>query len=105
MVSFFDAHGLHPRSEGSTVRSVAMLDQIARRGRPGKRLRGAALKAVQELLGHATIDMTMRYAHLSPDVRRDAVRLLDMAPSDRGTCGAHDAVAGERVRAVMGERP
>jgi integrase len=45
------------------------------------------LKAVQELLGHATIDMTMRYAHLSPDVKRDAVRLLDMPPSD--DAGAH----------------
>jgi site-specific recombinase XerD len=41
---------------------------------------GAALKAVQELLGHSTIEMTMRYAHLSPDVRRDAVRLLEADP-------------------------
>ena len=40
-------------------------------------MRGVALKAVQELLGHATIEMTMRYAHLSPDVRNDAVRRLD----------------------------
>jgi site-specific recombinase XerC len=32
---------------------------------------------VQELLGHATIEMTMRYAHLSPDVPRQAVKLLD----------------------------
>lgn len=40
-------------------------------------MRGATLKAVQELLGHATIDMTMRYAHLSPECNRDAVRLLD----------------------------
>jgi integrase len=35
-------------------------------------MRGAQLKAVQELLGHSTIEMTMRYAHLTPDVRRDA---------------------------------
>jgi integrase len=41
-------------------------------------MRGAPLKAVQELLGHATIEMTMRYAHLSPDTRRDAVALLDL---------------------------
>jgi integrase len=40
-------------------------------------MRGAPIKAVQELLGHATIEMTMRYSHLSPDVRRDAVGLLD----------------------------
>jgi integrase len=41
-------------------------------------MRGAPLKAVQELLGHADMTMTMRYAHLSPDARRDAVRLLDV---------------------------
>ena len=46
-----------------------------------------ALKAVQELLGHATIEMTMRYAHLSPDVRRDAVRLLDAPAPGRGDVG------------------
>lgn len=40
-------------------------------------MRGAPLKAVQELLGHATIMMTMRYAHLAPEIARDAVRLLD----------------------------
>lgn len=38
-------------------------------------MRGAPLKAIQELLGHATI--TMRYAHLAPEIARDAVRLLD----------------------------
>jgi site-specific recombinase XerD len=43
-------------------------------------MRGVPLKAVQELLGHATIEMTMRYAHLSPDVRRNAVQLLDADP-------------------------
>ena len=40
-------------------------------------MRGVSLSAVQKLLGHTTITMTMRYAHLSPDVTRDAVRLID----------------------------
>jgi integrase len=40
-------------------------------------MRGAPIKAVQELLGHATMEMSLRYSHLSPDIRRDAVRLLD----------------------------
>lgn len=38
--------------------------------------RGVPLKAVQELLGHATLEMTMRYAH-SSDVKKDAVRALE----------------------------
>lgn len=50
-------------------------------------MRGAVLKSVQELLGHASLETPMRYAHLSPDVRRDAVGLLDGGPS--GTYAAH----------------
>ncbi len=53
-------------------------------------MRGAPLKAIQELLGHATITMTMRYAHLAPEVTRDAVRLLDF----RGTNVAPRAEMG-----------
>jgi integrase len=50
-------------------------------------MRSVALKAVQELLGHATMEMTMRYAHLSPEVRREAVQVLDR--SEPGGNGAH----------------
>lgn len=57
-------------------------------------MRGVALKAVQELLGRATIDMTMRYAHLSPDVKRDAVQLLDRPPS-RAQAGEPAAITAE----------
>jgi hypothetical protein len=41
-------------------------------------MRGAPLKAVQDLLGHATITLTMLYAHLAPEVAREAVQLLDL---------------------------
>ncbi|HEY1160100.1 MAG TPA: tyrosine-type recombinase/integrase [Terracidiphilus sp.] len=37
---------------------------------------GVALKAVQELKGHKTIQMTARYAHLSPDHPQSAVELI-----------------------------
>lgn len=40
-------------------------------------MRGASIAEVKELLGHASITMTMRYAHLSPSARRRAVDLLD----------------------------
>jgi integrase len=50
-------------------------------------MRGAPLKAIQELLGHATIEMTMRYSHLSPGVRRDVVRMLDGLPKQESGYG------------------
>jgi integrase len=40
-------------------------------------MRGAPIVAVQDLMGHSTIQMTMRYAHLAPHVTREAVQLLD----------------------------
>jgi site-specific recombinase XerD len=39
--------------------------------------KGATLKAVQELLGHKDMKMTMRYAHLADDFKKDVVKLLD----------------------------
>ena len=37
---------------------------------------GVPLKVVQELLGHASITITLRYAHIGPESRRDAVEIL-----------------------------
>ncbi|MBZ4336449.1 site-specific integrase [Corallococcus sp. AS-1-12] len=51
-------------------------------------MRGVPLKVIQELMGHATIEMTMRYAHLSPEVKQDAVKLLDGPVLERGNRGA-----------------
>src|SRR6478752_2725835 len=48
-------------------------------------MKGVPLGSIQELLGHSTIEMTMRYAHLSPEVGRAAVSLLD----GQGTYKAH----------------
>ncbi len=40
-------------------------------------MRGAYLKEVQEILGHANLTMTMRYAHLSQESKKKAINLLN----------------------------
>jgi hypothetical protein len=44
---------------------------------------GASLKAVQELMGHKTIQMTARYAHLSPGHLQSAVKLISGAKPEK----------------------
>jgi integrase len=52
-------------------------------------MRGVSLKTVQELMGHARIEETMIYAHLTPEVRREAVMLLDApVPTKKKDSGA-----------------
>ena len=49
---------------------------------------GTGLKDVQEILGHKTMTMTLRYAHLSQEHKKKAINLLNglTAPSnDYGT--------------------
>jgi integrase len=58
-------------------------------------MRGVSLKAVQELLGHATMEMTMRYSHLSPEVGIEAVAKLDLKPT-RQSHGSNKAVREHR---------
>lgn len=41
---------------------------------------GVPLNTVRDLLGHTSVAMSLRYAHLAPDQRCDAVALLDDKP-------------------------
>ncbi|MDX2053056.1 MAG: tyrosine-type recombinase/integrase [Polyangiaceae bacterium] len=43
-------------------------------------MRGAAPKAVQELAGHSTLTMTLRYMHLAPSALYEAIALLNFGP-------------------------
>ncbi len=44
-------------------------------------MRGVPLKVIQELMGHATIEMPLRYAHLAPETRESAVPQFDQSAS------------------------
>jgi integrase len=48
-------------------------------------MNGVGLKAVQELLGHADIKTTMRYAHLSQEHLREAVSVLNKLGNGKQT--------------------
>ena len=42
--------------------------------------KGVPLNTVRDLLGHSSVAMSLRYAHLAPDQRREAVAKLDEKP-------------------------
>jgi len=55
---------------------------------------GVDLVTVQQLLGHAHISMTMRYAHLAPEHRAKAVKALDSALASRHNSNASGTKTG-----------
>lgn len=64
-------------------------------------LKGGSLKNVQELLGHKSMTMTLRYAHLTQEHKRNAVNLLNDLPAPKPTENAtcHKTVTKEKPRA------
>ena len=55
-------------------------------------MRGGQLQALQAILGHASITMTMRYAHLSPDHLR-----AEMAKTEKSESDSRQKADGEAV--------
>jgi integrase len=63
-------------------------------------MKGRPLKEVSELLGHSSVKMTERYAHLAPERLRDAVAVLE----DFSTTSAQRATAPAPEPVTIGER-
>jgi integrase len=45
-------------------------------------MKGVDLNTARELMGHADMKMTLRYAHLAPNVKMRAVEMLDEDDED-----------------------
>lgn len=57
-------------------------------------MRGGSLQALQKILGHATLAMTARYAHLSPDyLRSEMERTATPTEASVSTQSAHEAAS------------
>lgn len=66
---------------------------------------GVPLRTVQELLGHQSATMTLRYAHLSPEHQLDAVRKLDSGgrSATRTATSPDDAKTAARAVGQVGD--
>ena len=54
---------------------------------------GVDLNTVRELMGHKSLKMTLRYSHLSPDHKRQAVGVLGRQMDTIWTPEAKDEIA------------
>jgi hypothetical protein len=60
------------------------------------------VRQVQDWMGHSTITMTMRYAHLAPDGGADLIRALETPPGN-GTLMAPRSAVETGLLASLGE--
>jgi integrase len=65
-------------------------------------MKGGNLKDVQELLGHKTLAMTLRYSHLTQEHKRKAVNLLNGLTADKnGDCHKSVTFADVTITATV----
>lgn len=57
-------------------------------------IRGVPIRTIQELMGHKSISMTMRYAHLAENVKQEAIKFLNGLTAKRE---CHKTVTRDRL--------
>jgi hypothetical protein len=68
-------------------------------------MRGASLRSVAELLGHQSMKVTMRYAHLSPAFLSAEVNLLDPPPAPTTSKGKANRKRQEKGKTTFAQGP
>ena len=56
---------------------------------------GVSLNTVREILGHRSLAMTLRYAHLAPDHQAEAMAAMDDVATESRTCGPSRSSQGQ----------
>jgi integrase len=65
-------------------------------------MRGGSLQALKEILGHADLKMTLRYAHLAPDhLRSEMVKTEVQRPLVAPTAEITQGITHEQLREVQ----
>jgi len=59
---------------------------------------GVDLMAIKQILGHKTIQMTLRYSHLSPGHLRNAAAAIDRAMTSNQTPTSHFTSQSTEIR-------
>lgn len=62
---------------------------------------GVDIRTVQELMGHKSIEMTIRYAHLSPGHKQSAVKCLDSYLKGKNSVQVSTQKAQERILSLV----
>ncbi len=66
---------------------------------------GVDIRTVQELMGHSTITMTMRYTHLSPTHLRTAVNKASLGIMASKTGSGTGSKTGSKANLVIRSEP
>lgn len=83
VTAFRDPHGAWYSATGAAGLDDVNLHDLRHTFASRLVMRGVPLLTVSKLLGHATIQMTMRYAHLAPDAFDAAIDALEMGAAGK----------------------
>lgn len=67
-------------------------------------IQGTPILAIKELLGHTTLAMTERYAHLIPDMKREAVAGIAKMMQDKANTAAKGTTTIRRSKTVSSKK-